>query len=98
MTASLVLLVYGALATSYAIVGMFFLKFWARTRDRLFALFAAAFWLLALHRALAVVTYNWFADSTWLYVLRLVAFVVILAAIIDKNRARGALSRDRVDG
>lgn len=87
MTAVPVLLVEGVLAASYGVAGLFFLKFWARTRDRLFAMFAASFWLLALQRALAVLTWNWYTDATWLFVLRLIAFAVLLVAMIDKNRA-----------
>lgn len=81
-------LVHGLLAGGYAVAALFFLKFWSRTRDRLFAMFAAAFALLSIHRVLAVVTLNWFGESVWLYVIRLVAFVIILVAIVDKNRAR----------
>jgi hypothetical protein len=38
----------------FLIAGLFFLRFWTRTRDFLFAAFAAAFWLLAANQALAV--------------------------------------------
>jgi hypothetical protein len=68
------------------VAGLFFLRFWRKTRDRLFAIFAAAFWLLGA---------NWLALAftevdevkTWLYAVRLLAFILILFAIIDKNRA-----------
>lgn len=79
-------LIAGALAAGYAVAGLFFLRFWSRTGDRLFAMFAAAFWLLAVQRVATIVTFSWLEDSTWLYSLRLVAFVLILVAIIDKNR------------
>lgn len=88
MTTALVPLVHGLLAGGYAVAALFFLKFWSRTRDRLFVMFAAAFALLAIHRVAAVVTYNWFGESVWLYVVRLIAFILILVAIVDKNRAR----------
>lgn len=75
----------GALAMAYFIAAMFFLKYWTAARDRLFALFASAFSLLALQRlALPYAP----ADLTWLlYVVRLLAFVLIIIAIVDKNRA-----------
>ena len=77
----------GALAMGYAVAGLFFLRFWKRTRDRLFAIFACSFWVLAAQRiGLAAATYHNF-DTTWLYGLRLLAFMLILFAIIDKNRA-----------
>jgi amino acid transporter len=82
-------LVSGAMVMGYLVAGLFFLRFWRDTRDRLFAIFAGAFWLLALQRALLTVSAR--ADggegSVWLYGLRLLAFLLILAAIIDKNRS-----------
>jgi hypothetical protein len=73
-----------------AVAGMFFLRFWRRTHDRLFAIFAAAFWLLGMNWMLLALT-HWDEPTTaWLYVIRLVAFVLILVGIADKNRARSA--------
>ena len=43
-------IISGALAMGYFIAAMFFLKYWTAARDRLFALFATAFGLLALQR------------------------------------------------
>ena len=44
----------GAIAMCFAIAGLFFLRFWRDTRDRLFLLFALSFWLQAMTRAGAV--------------------------------------------
>jgi len=79
-------LIAGALAAGYAVAALFFTKFWSRTRERLFAMFAVAFWLLAIQRIATVLFDRWLEDSTWLYTLRLAAFLLILIAIIDKNR------------
>jgi hypothetical protein len=69
------------------VVGLFFLRFWRDTGDRLFLIFALAFWLLGLTRlALAFTTYPSESQSG-IYLVRLLAFVLILVAIIDKNRA-----------
>jgi hypothetical protein len=78
----------GALAMGNLVAALFFLKFWRQSRDRLFAIFGAAFLVLAVQRvALAVALQNeW--DTTWAYVMRLAAFVLLLGAIVDKNRAR----------
>lgn len=79
------LLITGSLSTAYLIAAMFFLKFWSTTHERLFALFAAAFALLALQRILLP-----FAPQVWLsflYLVRSAAFLVIIVAIVDKNRA-----------
>ena len=79
----------GAMVAAYAIVGLFFLRFWRESRDRLFLFFAVAFWLLGLQRlGLTVASPDMPGDSMWLPILRLVAFLVILAAILDKNRGR----------
>jgi hypothetical protein len=79
----------GAIVFGYAIAGLFFLRFWKRTADRLFVMFAIAFWLLgAIRLAITVVplvtgaTVN---EDHYLYWIRLVAYLLILAAIVDKN-------------
>lgn len=78
--------VSGLLVMGYFVAGLFFLRFWRDTGDRLFGIFAGAFWLLGIQRALlSLVDYFW-ADPVWLYAMRLLAFVLILWAIIDKNR------------
>ena len=84
----LLALVSGGIMMGYGVAGLFFLRFWRTTGDRLFLVFSAAFWLLAVQRlALALVEplEEW---RTGLYVIRLLAFLLILGAIIDKNRAR----------
>jgi hypothetical protein len=79
-------LLLGAIVVTSAIVGLFFLRFWRDTGDRLFAMFAFAFWVLSLNwLALALVDQP--ETRTWLYLVRLVAFGLILLAIVDKNRA-----------
>jgi hypothetical protein len=79
---------WGALTIACWVAGLFFLRFWRQSRDRFFAYFAVAFWVLAL---------NWigllFIDPTnearlYVFVIRLFAFIVIIAGIVDKNRQR----------
>jgi hypothetical protein len=75
----------GALLFSYLIAGAYFFRFWRRIGDRLFLHFAAAFWLFALNQlatSLPSVT-----DETvgYEYLLRVLGFVLILVAIVDKN-------------
>ena len=67
-------------------VAVFFLRFWRQTADRLFLLFAAAFGLLAAHWTV-LAALNPVRDSRHLaYLIRLAAFLVIIIAILDKNR------------
>jgi peptidoglycan/LPS O-acetylase OafA/YrhL len=82
-------LVSGLLVMGYAVAGLFFLRFWRETRDRLFGIFAGAFWLLAVQRLLLALFQNPDNEQTWLYGIRLLAFVLILVAIVDKNRGGG---------
>ncbi|HYI07618.1 MAG TPA: DUF5985 family protein [Thermoanaerobaculia bacterium] len=79
-------LISGALAASYLTVGLFFLRFWATSRDRLFAMFAGAFGVLAVQRLALSLTRGTMEDQTVFYLLRLAAFILIIVAIIDKNR------------
>lgn len=79
-------MVSGAIVMGYAIAGLFFLRFWRQTRDRLFLIFATSFWLLGIQRAALALTWRATEDNTGLYLLRLLAYALILAAIIDTNR------------
>jgi uncharacterized membrane protein HdeD (DUF308 family) len=79
-------LISGALVACYLAVGLFFLRFWVTGRDRLFALFALAFGVLAVQRLALSLTRTSMEDQTAFYVLRLIAFVIIIIAIVDKNR------------
>ncbi len=80
------LFIAGMLVTGYVVAAAFFLRFWRQTRDRLFALFGGAFALLAVQRlSLAIAVYR-DMDTTPSYVLRLLAFLLFLGAIIDKNK------------
>ena len=87
LRATLLIAASGALTLAYATIALFFYKFRARSGDRLFTLFSAAFLILASQRLVLTVAREWGEDSVWLYGLRLLAFVVIVYAIIDKNRA-----------
>jgi hypothetical protein len=71
---------------AFAIVGLFFFRFWRRTGDALFAAFAVAFSLLGLQQALLVLANIAAEERSWLYLLRLAAFLLILLAIAQKNR------------
>lgn len=79
-------LVSGMLVSGYVVAGLFFVRFWTQSRDRLFALFAAAFGLLAVQRLALAVSGAPIEEQTPLYLLRLLAFAIIAFAIIDKNR------------
>jgi uncharacterized membrane protein HdeD (DUF308 family) len=79
-------LISGMLVLGYAACALFFLRYWTTTRERLFLWFALAFFILASQRLALVVAQHWTEQATWPYVLRVAAYLLILAAIIDKNR------------
>jgi hypothetical protein len=76
----------GAVTFGYVVAALFFLHFWRRTADRLFVAFALAFALLALNQAALHFFFVANEPSSLLYALRVVAFGIIIAAIVDKNR------------
>jgi hypothetical protein len=78
----------GMIAMGYFLAGLFFLKFWARSRDVLFVIFAVAFWLLAAAQALVPGLGLPREEQGWVYLLRLAAFALIVIAIVQKNMAR----------
>jgi membrane-associated PAP2 superfamily phosphatase len=85
---STVLFVAGAMSAGFAMAGLFFLRFWWRTRDRLFAAFAIAFWLMGLNQAAAAFSRYEHAENSAAYLFRLAAFVLIILAVLSKNSSR----------
>lgn len=76
---------YGMVTMGYMVAGLFFAKFWARNRDPLFIIFALAFWILAASQILLAIFNLPREEQGLIYVLRLLAFALIIAAIIHKN-------------
>lgn len=84
----------GAIAMAFWVAGLFFLRFWWDTGDRLFAIFAIAFWLLGVTRIALALAQQIEEEHTYLYWVRLAAFLLILLAIADKNRPRKELASE----
>jgi hypothetical protein len=76
----------GGVATAFGASVVFFQQFWRRTGDRLFLLFSWAFTILALERTLVVLLSMSDEARSYLYLIRLAAFLLILFAIWEKNR------------
>jgi len=87
MTASgsLELFVGGALCAGFLVAALFFLRFWLRTRDLLFAAFAAAFVLMGANQAVSAFAHVAHGEDSRAYLLRLAAFVLIIIAVLGKN-------------
>lgn len=75
----------GAIMICFWVAGLFFLRFWWQTRDRLFAYFALAFWMMAANRIVLSFLLDQSEARTYVYLVRLAAFLLILYAIFDKN-------------
>lgn len=88
----------GISLATFAASGVFFLKFWKVSRDRFFLLFSLAFCCLAFerfalflfHDAQLPIRNGLTESNSWVYLLRLMAFGLILSAIIDRNRRSGS--------
>jgi len=84
------LFLLGMISMGCAVASLLFLRFWRTSRDRFFLFFAAAFALEAINRAVFAWVGPLASEYQLGYVLtRLVAFVLILVAILDKNTRRG---------
>ena len=76
----------GAISMGLAVAALFFLRFWRRTREALFLAFAASFLLLGVTQTLLTLTEVPLEERSKLYLLRLVAFLLILGALWWQNR------------
>ncbi len=76
----------GAAAMAFVAAAVYFARFWRETRDAFFVYFALAFAVLAANRVLAAALPS--ERQLAVYVVRLIAFVLIAAGIVDKNRER----------
>ena len=74
-------------ATASWVAGLLFVRFWRDTRDPLFGFFGAAFWLISLSWALLGLFDPTEEARPYVYLLRLVAFVLIIAGVVQKNRS-----------
>ena len=76
----------GAVMMGCVGASIFFFKFWIKAQDRFFAIFASAFLLLAVERWLFVFIQVPNEAHTLVFIVRLLAFLLILGAVVDKNR------------
>ena len=83
--ASLAPFLSGAITMGFLVGSAFFLRFWRRTGDALFAAFAVAFLLLGTSQALTTLLNAPLEERTWMFLLRLAAFSLLIVAILQKN-------------
>lgn len=78
----------GLVTAGFLVCTLFFVRFWTQTRDFLFLAFAIAFALLAAQQILGVFLEAPLEERSWIYILRLIAFIVVIVAILRKNVRR----------
>ena len=78
----------GVVTGGFVLAGLFFLSFWRRTQDGLFLAFALAFWLLGVAQSILALGNVPVEERSWIFLIRLAAFTLILVAIVRTNRRR----------
>ncbi len=86
-TATFLAMLQGATAMGCFALAVFFLRFWVRSRDRLFAIFSGAFAVFAINRLMLVTLASSEETDVLIYGIRALAFGLLMLAILDKNRA-----------
>jgi hypothetical protein len=75
----------GAIALASTVIALFFLRFWRSSHDRFFLYFALSFGIEGAHRVYSALSYQDSEDSPLHYLIRLLAYGLILWAILEKN-------------
>ncbi len=83
---SLSFLMLGAIALGSFVAGLFFLRFWRDSRDRFFLLFALSFFVEGINRIALALAERPNEGNPWNYGIRFVAYLLILLAVLEKNR------------
>ena len=76
----------GMLMTGCFVIALFFWRFWLRTRDVFFMLFSIAWVLLGAERLGLAIMNTPEEPRAGMYFIRLAAFLLIIGAILYKNR------------
>jgi hypothetical protein len=86
MTAILQTFLQGVAATGSLVAALFFLRFWTRTRDSFFLFFSAAFLIEGLSRVPLAFEQAGDESEPLYYLPRLLAYSLIVLAVVLKNR------------
>jgi hypothetical protein len=87
----------GAIAMGSTVIALFFLRFWRSTRDRFFLYFALSFGIEGAHRVYSALSFQENEDSPLHYLIRLLAYGLILWAILEKNLPARKTRQHRAD-
>ncbi|HVG53013.1 MAG TPA: DUF5985 family protein [Vicinamibacterales bacterium] len=86
MTHDIVVFLQGVSSMGAYTSGVFFLRFWRERREPLFAFLGLAFLFIGLSWTLAALFSPGEETRPYVYGLRLIAFALIIAGIVRKNR------------
>ena len=86
MNTPLIEFLSGAIACGFAVIALFFLKFWRKSADRLFLFFALAFGVMTIERVLIALGDFDAEIQPFIYMIRLGGFILIILGIVEKNR------------
>ena len=78
----------GVTAAGFLVAAAFFVRYWSRTREPLLGIFAAAFALIGLNNAIIGLADIPREEQSTVYLVRLLAFVLIIIGIIWTNLRR----------
>jgi uncharacterized membrane protein HdeD (DUF308 family) len=84
------LMLLGAISMASLVAGLFFLRFWRDTRDRFFLFFAVSFGVEGVNRAALALASDPNEGRPFFYFVRLLSFLLIIIAILYKNRKSNA--------
>lgn len=79
----------GAIVMGFAVACLLFLNYFRKTRKSLFLIFAASFALLSINYFLLAITQIPNEERSFLYVIRLLAFSLIIFAIVRSSKKEG---------
>ncbi|HEU5123357.1 MAG TPA: DUF5985 family protein [Verrucomicrobiae bacterium] len=84
----------GAILLGYSAISLIFYRFLKKSKDRFFGFFSCAFLLLAFERTLLIWAWPDQEEKSYVYAVRLISFLFILYAIVDKNRKHEGIAAD----
>ncbi|MEP7049868.1 MAG: DUF5985 family protein [Pseudomonadota bacterium] len=82
----MIVFLWGMLTMACLVIGLFFFKFWRTSRDRFFLFFALAFWVFALNWLALAASHPSDENRYLFYAVRFPTFLLLVIAILDKNR------------
>jgi hypothetical protein len=80
-------LLSGAIGMASLIAALFFLRFWKTTHDRFFLYFAVSFLIQGVNRFFLVQGTQATDDTPIGYLFRLISYMLIVIAVVEKNRS-----------